>query len=236
MDYVYRLKSRVKDEGIINALIYIIYLCCKCPVDFFYETFLDLRYSGRLLSGNHKTSYKHLGANDVYHTSYSVMPLIFKFVEISPQDVLVDVGCGKGRVINYWLSRRYTNQIVGLELDPKIAMQTISQFSKYDNVNIFVGDAVEKLPDNGTIFYFYNPFCEEKVIQFEKRLAQMSANRPITIIYYNPKSVHLFNKTTWDIKLINFERDFGIRRWGRFNKYHDLAIIIRKQGAANSET
>jgi tape measure domain-containing protein len=49
--------------------------------------------------------------------------------------------------------------------------------------------------------------------------------RPVKIIYYNPKSIHVFCNSNWRIRYINFEQDLGLRRWGRINKYHDLAII-----------
>jgi hypothetical protein len=53
----------------------------------------------------------------------------------------------------------------------------------------------------------------------------MFLNKPIKIIYYNPKSIDVFNNGKWIISYINFEKDLGYRRWGRINKYHDLAII-----------
>jgi trans-aconitate methyltransferase len=156
------------------------------------------------------------------------MPLIFSLVPIRKKDVLVDVGCGKGRVINYWLSKKLENQIYGLELDNKIAEQTAEQFSKRENVTIIEGDAVSNIPLSGTIFYFYNPFSAEKVEQFEERLSELFPNKAIKVVYYNPKSLHVFCNDNWNIKYINFEKDLGIRRWGRLNKYDDLAIITRK--------
>lgn len=228
MGYTYRIKCRVKEEGVPNTIKYILYASSYSLYNDFMSIFLDLRYSGRLLHGNLKSAYKHLGANDTYHTDYSVMPIIFKNVEIAPETVLVDIGCGKGRVINFWLSKKYTNRIYGLELDPVIASQTAAQFSKWENVKIISGDAISHLPTDGTLFYFYNPFSEEKVKDFENRLADPSQFGKVQIIYYNPKSLHVFDDSKWQIRYINFERDYGIKRWGRINKYHDLAIITRR--------
>ena len=203
-------------------------ICYHGIRDCFYNTAIDVRFSGRRLNGNSKTSYKHLGANDVYHTSYFVMPHIFKLVPISENDVLVDVGCGKGRVINYWLSCKLKNRIIGLELDPELAKRTSRQFSRWKNVSIIAGDAVSNIPPDGTIFYFYNPFCEEKVRQFEEALSGMFKSKPIKLIYYNPKSIDLFNNSKWEVKHLNFENDLGIKRWGRINKFHELSIVTRK--------
>jgi len=187
-----------------------------------------MRYSGKLLNGNIKTSYKHLGANDVYHTKYSVLPIIFKMVPISKNDVLVDVGCGKGRVINYWLSRKLSNKIIGLELDKDVAKKTASHLSRWNNVTIINGNAIKNIPKDGTIFYFYNPFSEEMVNLFEETLSVLYKNKPIKIVYYNPKSIKAFQNNKWEVKYINFEKDLGYKRWGRINKFHDLAIIKNK--------
>jgi SAM-dependent methyltransferase len=158
------------------------------------------------------------------------MPLIYRFVRITNKDVLVDVGCGKGRMINYWLSRKLGNRIFGLELDPRVAGYTARNLSKWRNVTIKSGDAIANLPKDGTVFYFYNPFTEEKVREFEAALSERFANKPITVIYYNPKSLKVFQNGKWRIRYIDFEKDLGLRRWGRINKYHDLAVITNQVG------
>lgn len=225
MSCIKRMRRRMKNEGTIRTFFYLIYVCFYCSREYLFDLLIDLRYSRKCLKGNLKTLYKHLGANDVYHTKYSAMPLIFRYVPISKGDVLVDIGCGKGRVINYWLCRKLKNKIIGLELDKDVAKMTKKNFARWKNVTIIQGDAIENLPKDGTIFYFYNPFSEEIVQKFEEALAQNYKNKPITIVYYNPKSVHVFRNSRWRIKHINFEKDLGKKRWGRINKYHELAII-----------
>lgn len=225
MSYADRIIRRIKEEGILKTILYIFYAFYYCLREYIYEVMFDLRYSRKLLKGNLKTSYKELGANDVYHTKYSAMPLIFRFVRITKKDILVDVGCGKGRIINYWLSRKLTNKIYGLELDPKVAGQTAHHLARWNNVTILSGDAIANLPKDGTLFYFYNPFNAEKVKEFEQALSKLFENRPVKIIYYNPKSLYVFHNGNWKIRYINFEQDLGVKRWGRINKYHDLAII-----------
>lgn len=228
MNYLHRIKSRIAEEGLTTATKYYL-LAGYDEVGGQLKTMaLDLRYSGRLLGGNQPSSFKHLGSNDVYHTDYAAFPLIFRNLDVQPEDVLVDVGCGKGRVINYWLSQKYSNKLVGLELDPAIAKRTASNYRTRPNVTILAGDAAANLPPEGTIFYFYNPFSPEKFAELEQQLSGLAQDKPVTILYYNPKSVDIFNNEPWEVKMVNFEQDFGIKRWGRINKYHDLAIIRSK--------
>lgn len=225
MNLKQRLSNRIQNEGFIKTLEYIILASCFCLRESFCNIIIDLFCSHKLLNGNIKTSYKSLGSNDIYHSKYSALPIIFKCIRIKKDDVLVDVGCGKGRVINYWIFKKYKNKITGLELDKKIATQTAKQFSRLKNVTIIPGNALLNIPPDGTVFYFYNPFSKEIVIQFEAILSDMFKNKPIKIIYYNPKSIDVFNNDKWKVTYINFEKDLGYRRWGRMNKYHDLAII-----------
>lgn len=227
MRMVERIKERVQTTGIENTLKYAGAVLADKINSFCQETVLDLKYSGRVLYGNKKTRFKQLGANDVYHTDYSAMSLIFNHVKIKPQDVLVDVGCGKGRVINYWLSQGYQNKMIGLELDPEVAAQTARQFAQRDQVKIISGDAVANLPNEGTVFYFYNPFAWDKVVEFEARLAAIAGHKCVTVLYYNPKSLEVFDDRNWDVYFIDFEKDLGVKCWGRINKYHQLAILQR---------
>jgi hypothetical protein len=215
-------------EGIVKTALYVFCALHYSMRESLLNLYLDLKYSGRLLTGNSRSSYRHLGANDVYHTVYPVMFLIFRLVPIQKSDVLVDVGCGKGRVINFWLSRKLSNKIVGLELDPDIANATAEQFAKYGNVSILAGDAREHVPPDATIFYFYNPFSAEKVAQFESVLSVLFRHKPITLIYYNPKSIHVFENGNWEILNIDFEKDLGKKPWGRINCFHKLAILKNK--------
>ncbi|CUH96826.1 hypothetical protein P22_2937 [Propionispora sp. 2/2-37] len=227
MNLLNRLNARIKEEGCSQTLKYVTLVCADALASYLRDTYLDIKYSGRVLHGNQASNYQQLGANEVYHTDYSVMPMLFSTVNIKPDDILVDVGCGKGRVINYWLSQRLPNQIIGLEIEPQIASATARQFAGHPNVKIIPGDAVANLPPDGTLFYFYNPFKQEKVAEFAQKLSDATGEKPVKVIYYNPKSLHVFENGQWSVERINFEEQFGIKRWGRLNKYHDLALITK---------
>lgn len=224
-----RLRERVKQEGILKSVKYIGCAGYDSTRSMVRDALFDFKYSGWLLD-NRRSRYKHLGANDVYHSDYDALQLIFNYCcPVQDDDILVDVGCGKGRVINFWLSRGLSNRMVGLELDPDIAAQTAKQFARWPNVSICAGDAISNLPAAGTLFYFYNPFAKDKVCEFENRLLQIAPDKPVKVVYYNPKSIDVFNPKLWNIEHLNFEQDLGIQRWGRINKFHDLALIQRQQ-------
>ncbi len=143
----------------------------------------DLRF-GEILRGDIQTRFSELGAERSSNVSYYALSLIFEGESIAPDDVLVDVGCGKGRMINWWLSRGLSNQIVGLEIDPEIAAHTRHRLLKYRNVTIVTGDGIENLPADGSLFFLYNPFQKSVVSRFKERILQLPRRDNIRIYYY----------------------------------------------------
>jgi hypothetical protein len=157
------------------------------------NAYLDLRF-GKLLRGMKSTRYTHLGAYATANSSYAVVRSLFRG-RVKPSDVLVDVGCGKGRVINAWLLEGYSNRMIGVELDADIARDTRARLQRYPNVCITTGDVVANFPDNGTLFYLYNPFDSHAMAKFKDRLQESLRHRACdeaTIMYSNCQHVAVF--------------------------------------------
>lgn len=150
----------------------------------YYLSYLTDIYYGGHFGGTQKTRYAHLGAHDTSSSFYFVLSRLFKEYPVKDTDVLVDVGCGKGRVINWWLHKGYKNRIIGIELDEIIAAKTKRVFGNYKNVEILCGNAVDNIPNDGTIFYVYNPFNGSVMKEFNNRLKQKCTRRDEIRIYY----------------------------------------------------
>src|SRR3954466_1227212 len=153
----------------------------------------DLRLGGRPLGGTVKSRYAHLGAHDVGNADYDDLAILFREAVVRPDDVIVDVGAGKGRAIS-WLVRAHPgNHVVGIELDPKICADTAARLRKHAQVEVLCGDAIELLPADGTPFYLFNPFDAAGVEHFRPRLAGLRAGvgRP-RVVYYNRQAFDLF--------------------------------------------
>ncbi len=124
---------------------------------------------------------------------------------IKPSDILVDIGCGKGRVINWWLQHGYRKRIVGIELDDQIAAETCKRLNRHKNVTTIAGDAIQNIPADGTLSYLYNPFTTRTISAFKNRLMGIS-DKPdnIMILYYNCKHVDVFqNDPAWTVEIID---------------------------------
>lgn len=175
---------------------------------------LDLRF-GTLLRGGKKTDHAHLGAYATNNSSYGVVRALFRG-RVKPEDVLVDVGCGKGRVINAWLAEGYANRMIGIELDAGIAEKTRARLRGYPNVGILTGDIIANFPLDGTLFYLFNPFDAEVMSRFKDKLKDCISQRAIgkaSVFYYNCSHVEVFAKDdACDVEYGRLEHPFALIR------------------------
>jgi SAM-dependent methyltransferase len=183
----------------------------------------DLRYGG-VLRGDIRSRYRKAGAYNVVNSPYSVLAHIFRG-RIGPQDVLVDVGCGKGRVINWWLDQGLRNRIVGLEIDPDIASAAARRLSRFGNVMIIHDDATTAVPDDATLLYMYNPFDRAATTRFKDNLARKFCGRGITALYWNPQWLEVFEgDPRWTTQLIELTEVSDPRIGGMDRKYAVVAL------------
>jgi SAM-dependent methyltransferase len=166
---------------------------------------LDLR-DGYLCGGITPTRFREVGANPIQHTDYRSLDEIFlqNGINITKEDVLVDIGCGKGRVVSFWLRRRFGRKLIGIELDPDAAAVSTKRFRGKDSVTIINGDAVDHLPTDGTIFYLWNPFNEQVMRRFSEKLISKADQMPnVQVIYNNCRHAEVFTSNpAWETRPI----------------------------------
>ncbi|MGP1439731.1 MAG: rRNA adenine N-6-methyltransferase family protein [Treponema sp.] len=182
--------------------------------------YFDLKY-GKILCGVKKTPYRHLGAHDTANTRYSVLKEIFSHVEINRNDVIADIGCGKGRVINYLLEQGISNKIYGIELDEEVGNSIKDRLKQKKNVEIIIGNVLHVLPSDITIFYMYNPFSREVMIELKKLLDTYRSGEDLRIVYYNCMDKDVFEKDErYIVKSLDFKNG---------TKAHECVIVERKK-------
>lgn len=188
----------------------------------------DARY-GAFLGGSVRTRYAHLGAHDTENTDYVAMKAIFHD-RIRAGDLLVEVGCGKGRVINYWLSLRLKNRIVGIEIDPDISNRTRRRLERgFPNVAIVTGDAADELPRDASLIYLANPFDRSTMEKFKGRVEERCPSA--TLLYYNPVHISVFqDDPAWLVEEIELESLLP-RGYATWWPVSGLAVLRRVDGA-----
>jgi len=156
---------------------------------------IDERFGGRC-GGTYESHWNHMGYRGTSSAHYYYLSKLFAEhnIHISPDDVLIDVGCGKGRVLNFWLKKGLTNRMVGIEIDERWASFAAKRLTKYPNVEVLCGDAFEVMPKEGTIFFIFNPFTKETTQRFKEHLETLGGREPnITLVYYMCNYDQLFD-------------------------------------------
>ena len=192
--YLGRAVARLKRRGLRDVSRYSLHVLKERAC----ASAIDLRFGGKLCRTDLNPAIYANGRHTMVHSGYHVLRDIFAHVPIKPDDVLVDVGCGEGRVINFWLSQGLTNLIIGLEAVEAVADRTRQRYRKYENVSIIPGDAIDNLPSHGTLFYLYNPFSDDTVERFEQAVRPLHAR----IVFYQNNYMKPFESEFWEIQPI----------------------------------
>lgn len=192
-----QLPNQMVTQKSASISSYYYYLSPRRIVRLIRNIFIDLQF-GKFLGGMKRTPYSHLGYIDSINTDYGALRQIFEG-KVSPEDVLVDVGCGKGRVLNWWLKHFSNNSIYGIENDAELALGVARRLRRFPNVKIITGDVFDHWPEDGSLFYLFNPFNRKLTEKFRDRLIRTNGvaratGRAIRIIYYYPASLDVFEE------------------------------------------
>ena len=129
---------------------------------------------------------------DAYHhpyepTPYSILERLAKSGLISNDDVVLDYGCGKGRV-GFFLSYRVKAKTIGIEYDEHIYQGALENrktaLSKIKPDFVLTSAEEYEVPPEVNRCYFFNPFSVE--------ILHAVCARVIESWYENPREVFLF--------------------------------------------
>ena len=108
----------------------------------------------------------------------------------------MDVGCGRGRLFNFLLSKRFIGEMYGVEIDPEIGIFTRNRLRRYSNINIFVGNALDFVLLEVTVYFLFCPFNRVITEKFITEIEKKHMN--VKIIYYYPKYVYcILSRKGW---------------------------------------
>jgi hypothetical protein len=133
---------------------------------------------------------------------------VFRWLDVSDADVLVDLGSGPGRAVligSLFPFRR----VIGVERDPTLHRQAIANLAafrlkRHADVELVCADVRDyTLPDDVTVIFLYNPF---NGITFQETIAGVLRSldrspRRLRIVYVNPVE-HEFLVATGRCRLV----------------------------------
>lgn len=135
-------------------------------------------------------------------TSYAVIQKAIDFIKFKEDDVLIDYGCGSGRVL-FAIATQRLKKIIGIEFDDALVNIAKSNLKhskhKITPVEIIHMDATIFDPIEGTVIYLGNPFGEKTLkIVLDNIKSSLDRNpRTIRIVYFNSTGKNVLDQIDW---------------------------------------
>ena len=145
-----------------------------------------------------QTRLKALGAHDPTPTPYFVLEELFGHYAFDKRTRLLDVGCGTGRVLAYYVKAGFPGKATGVELDPGHAATARSWASRYANLQVIQGNVLDLDLGEFTDFYLFNPFDSPVLQSFIAQL-ELQVHHPCTVVHMsdNGDSWWYTNRAGW---------------------------------------
>ena len=127
-------------------------------------------------------------------TDYDTFFEAIRHVQLRPwQDVFVDVGSGKGRIVILAAEHEF-RRVIGVEYSAALHQQAQQNLHRARNlvchdIELMHADAREwEIPEDATVFFFFNPFEGAVLETVCDNLRRSVAQHPrkITVIYVRP--------------------------------------------------
>ena len=137
---------------------------------------------------------------DQYHypyepTPYGVLERLAESGYLKRENILIDYGCGKGRV-GFFLHHAVGCETIGLEYDAEIfkqAEENRQTSAKGQGVTFYHADAAEFPVAKADSFYFFNPFSVEILKSVMRRITESYYDHPrrMRLFFYYPNDEYL---------------------------------------------
>jgi SAM-dependent methyltransferase len=123
------------------------------------------------------------------------LPSALRHIKVSDDDVFLDLGCGKGRVVLQAAERPF-KRIIGVELSPELIavaqenLHAVRDKLRCQDVELIQADITTwAIPDDVTILYAYNPVRGDLFMAAMKAMiASYDRNpRPMYLLYRYPR-------------------------------------------------
>lgn len=140
-------------------------------------------------------------------TPYVVLEELVKLNLLNKGDILVDYGCGKGRV-EFFLNNQVGCKVIGIDHSQRLLEMAKKNLDNYGNNRdiIFIhSKAEEYLPEEANVFYLFNPFSTKIFRQVLRKIIESKDNNPreiFILFYYSTIEYKLYLPTEERLELL----------------------------------
>jgi SAM-dependent methyltransferase/peroxiredoxin len=161
-----------------------------------HERVTQLLFERHMSTKGRALEFEHFEPDLVHYEPSSWLALRWGLRRIGPgsEDVLVDFGCGKGRVICE-AARRPFGRVIGVEISQRlldVARENVDrnrQRFRCQNIDLVKADATEwQIPDDMTVAYLYHPFAGAVFHRVIDNIVQSIRRNPrrVRLVYVGP--------------------------------------------------
>lgn len=150
-------------------------------------------------------------------TPYYIIEAMLRNLRFGPEDVLIDIGCGKGRVIFSVATKKF-KKIIGIEAREdilEVARQNLKNLKSNNTpLQIIKADAATFDMKEGTVFFMFNPFWGKTLIKVMENIKSSLLINPrdIRIVCYYLPNLNMIEGCDWLTDEGRFEKDL-LRIW-----------------------
>ena len=162
-----------------------------------WDKLLKIKTSGRDASNSDQYRYPY------EPTPYSVLERLANSGLIRKRDVVLDYGCGKGRV-DFFLSYQTKANTIGIEYDERIyqgVLENMKNAVSRAKTEFVLARAEEyEVPSEVNKCYFFNPFSVELLRKVMARILQSYYEKPreVFLFFYYPSEEYISYLMTVD--------------------------------------
>lgn len=159
-----------------------------------------------------QTKFSKDGCFNTQSSKEYFVQLIMENVPINEKDVIVDVGCGVGKMLAM-LHSHCMAKIIGVEIDPVIAEIARERTKCMDNIKVITSNILDCEAEiaEASIFYLFNPFNENILDSFLTKVETIG-RKDVRVIYSNDVYMEVFNRHHW--LQIHYEAFDHLRKTG----------------------
>ena len=140
-------------------------------------------------------------------TPYVVLQNLIKLDILKKEDIIVDYGCGNGR-IGFFLNNQIGCKVIGIDHDERMiekANENLKRYGNNENIIFIHSKAEDCIPDESNCFYFFNPFSTKifrKVLERIGESYKRQAREILIFFYYSTIEYKLYLPSEPRLELI----------------------------------
>lgn len=171
------------------------------------------------------------GGTGTQSTHYVFLRQMFSDFVLRENDVFLDVGCGKGRILAYLIQAKCPCPLYGVEYNEEVGKIAQDWSKQYEQISILIGDALTLDYNPYTALSLARPFLQKNFRLFVEHLEQ-NLTHPIRIIFSYGQEYYfkLDGRPGWEMQLVH-----PVLRWRGVKHRHFYSIWSFDPGKRREE-